>query len=183
MYKVKEGFYDEVASLNERLQYLNELRVGVGKFYIVVVGAILAVMTLKEATNVLFAFKFLGFPILIMGFATYIFDLKTRARSGAVARGIKERLEYMGPGPKETIEPRLEEDLFFNIIIEALNSSVIVAYIASFYYDSLASLITTISSTEIGIATIIFLFTLIGQALLWSYYSKSWSKRLPEWPV
>ena len=183
MYKVKKEFCDEVASLNARLIYLNELRVGVGKFYIVVVGAILTALTLKDANNILFVFKFLGLPILVMGFSTYIFDLKTRARAGAVARGIKERVEYAEPGPKDTIEPKFEEDLFFNIIIQTLNSTVIVAYLASVYYDSTTELITTITRTKIVIAIAIFLLTLIGQTLFWRSYSNSLSKSLPEWPV
>lgn len=90
MRRIQDGLADEVRILNERLMYLNNLRVGVGRFYVLIIGGVFASAALRDV-DLLAVFRFAGIPMLLVGVSVLVFDAMVRARAGAVARGIRSR--------------------------------------------------------------------------------------------
>ena len=167
----------EVEVLNTRLIYLNKLRVDVGKFYVLVVGAVLAASGAFDGLSLATVLRVAGIPFIAMGFAVLFFDIKTHARATAVARGIRERLSKSNP--KEGFG--LAEDLFFAAVICAMNAFVCIATVTSFVFWN--QKFSDMHLLWLVLASAFMLLLMIAQAWIWRIKTQEYSDYADEWSV
>ena len=118
--------WDKVGMLLERHAHLNQLRVGTVQVYLVVVAAVLALMggtdVVAEPNSVAIP---LGICLIGVGLLAFVYDLRLRARTFAVAAEVARS----APDRQSTrlrVQPKLfDEDLAFSMILMLVNSTLV----------------------------------------------------------
>lgn len=123
MGKIIDGLSDEVSILNQRLIYLNELRVSVGRSYLIAVGIIFAAAGAVEGGKLYPLLRLGGPTLLVLGLFVLAFDIGMRARVAAVARAIRARTESSSKRDRLPLLVQaaswLQEDFFSASLSEA----------------------------------------------------------------
>jgi hypothetical protein len=167
--------------LNERLMYLNKLRVDVGRSYVIAAAAIIAFATRLGDAELATLFKVVGFPAFILGFAVLLFDIKNCARAGAVAAAIREMVSGGTSKEPRGLLGRLSEDACFGMTISAINSFVLVATIAAFGLNEFKSVQLDAQTIANGIMLFVAAFAL--QTWFWINRVGKWQGSMDALPV
>lgn len=186
--RVKDSSYiEEVKVLNDRLIYLNNLRVGVGKFHVLIVGAIFASSAIIQSLDLLTVLRIGGLPMLTTGVCVFVFDIKMRARVAAVARGIRWRTFEQHEKPPGTYNQvaleRFGEDFFFALVLGAVNAFAFICFLASFTFSDTADAFMRLNSLLISIGIVLFVAVLSFEAWVWKYWVNRWGRTMDEWPA
>jgi hypothetical protein len=170
--------WNQVSLLQSRQAYLNQLRVGAIQVYLIVVAAVLALLSgsggaLRLDSEVVMP---LGCCLLSVGILVFIFDLRCRARSFAVAREMSA-LVRSAQNPRDipvnlASRQLFDEDFVFAAIAMIVNSTLLFVLL-----DWAAEQILGYTVT-----VILALVFLLVQASLYLTQWPRLSKKMSAWP-
>ena len=166
--------WEKIGMLLERHAHLNQLRVGTVQVYLVVVAAVLALWGGTDSLTGPNSFAIpLGACLVGVGLLVFIYDLRLRARTYAVAVEVA-RSRPDRDGNPETMKPRLlDEDLAFSMVLMLVNSTLV--YIGLRYVGA-----TDSTGPWIPAALAAAFFTL--QALFYCWHWPRLARRFSAWP-
>ena len=166
--------WEKVGMLLERHAHLNQLRVGTVQVYLVVVAAVLALWGGTDAVAEPDSFAIpLGLCLIGVGLLAYIYDLRLRARTFAVAVEVARSAPDRGSTPAKVKPKIFDEDLAFSAILMLVNSTLV--YIGLEHWFKLSE-----SGGALPLAAAALFFV-----LQFSFYCWHWPRlaaHLSAWP-
>lgn len=118
--------WDKAGMLLERHAHLNQLRVGTVQVYLVVVAAVLALWGGADSVAEPDSFAIpLGMCLIGVGLLVFMYDLRLRARTFAVAKEVAQSAPDKAPD-SSGMKPKLfDEDLAFSMVLMLVNSTLV----------------------------------------------------------
>ncbi len=166
--------WDRVSMLLERHAHLNQLRVGAVQVYLVVVAAVLALLGGTDAMTEPDSFAIpLGICLIGVGLLVFMYDLRLRARTYAVALEVARSIPDAGSA-SERMKPRgFDEDLVFSMVLMLVNSTLV--------YIGLDHRMISLESGGLSAALIAAGFFVV-QVFFYSWYWPRLARNLSAWP-
>lgn len=177
-----------VGALMTRFIYLNQLRVGITKYFLAVVAAVVAAVTFatstggigNEAAVVLAdALPYAILLLLLVGLIVYVFDYRCRALASKAAKVIRDiveadkRIDYKN----FPFSDRFGEDFAFSSIVMLVNSCLLWAFLGAVFRGG-ADLRAWVVWWTICPALLLFVFQITRYAVKWPKLAHDWD----EWP-
>jgi hypothetical protein len=172
--KRSSGEWDKVGMLLERHAHLNQLRVGTVQVYLVVVAAVLALGGGTDALTKSNSFVVpLGICLIGVGLLVFMYDLRLRARTHAVASEVARSAPDHDSG-SSTLKPKVfDEDLAFSMVLMIVNSTLVYIGIDHWLMEGGAAGILSLA-----VSAGFFLL----QASIYCWYWPRLAPRLSAWP-
>jgi hypothetical protein len=182
---IKDGnTLEEFKLLQQRIIYINQIRVEVAKFYVTAVAAVFASSFLMQKFDLFTIMKFSGLPLLLCGLAVVVFDAAMCGRGDATTNGMRFRLleeEELGVGGPLPSPRKLPEEFFFCFLTVVINSTVLVTWLISLF-PSLKKAVEQDSINSYLFALAAFSIAATLQSLMWFRISHSTFLSSTEWP-
>ena len=166
--------WDKVGMLLERHAHLNQLRVGAVQVYLVVVAAVLALLGGTDALAEPNSFAVpLGICLIGVGLLVFMYDLRLRARTYAVAAEVSRSVPDEDSVPAKMKPHLFDEDLVFSMVLMLVNSTLV--------YVGLEYLVASKGSSGILVAAIAAGF-FAAQILFYCWHWPRLARNLSAWP-
>ena len=175
---------DEPKLLMDRVIYINGVRMGAFKFYVVVVGA-LAALVFKESDvfsgadipkRILLSIGLVSFVVLVLGLGMFVFDIWALAR----LRATTEHLNVIA-GSKYTSSSRVLDSRFrfqedFWLVFPMIFLNAVVLFLSAFL------LLEFFGLTGVYLGVALFFLLLIGQVLAHQILPNRFAREMGPWP-